>query len=235
MPALQAPKKISRRQELRQDAVVTVTAKAVDYYDKYRVAVVGTLVAVVIAVLAFVGYTLYQVGQSDEAAAHLGAIVFSYEQGRYEEALDGTVDKIGLVEIVGRYGSTDDGNLARYYAGDALYRLGRKDEALKYFEAFDKDDNYLGASAYAAEAAIHEDLGRTEEAADLYYRAAMFYDNALIGPEYLLSAARNYEAVGDYSSARDMYRLIETRYPDSDVAGGLDLLVARLDALQGEL
>jgi tetratricopeptide (TPR) repeat protein len=235
MPALQAPKKISRRQELRQDAVVTATARTVRIVDEYRTAVIGFTMVFAIAVVSYVGYFYYQVEQGTEAAAQLGSIVVTYEQGLWGEALDGTAGNMGLIEIVARYGGTDDGNLARFYAGDALYRLDRKEEALEYFEAYDKDDNYLGAAAFGAEAAIHEDLGNSERAAERYRRAALSYENSLTSPEYLLAAARSYEATGDYAAAREMYKLIETRFPEADAVGGLGLYYARLDALQGAL
>lgn len=235
MPALQAPRRISRRQELRQDAIVTVTAKAVNIFEDNRATVIAVLVAIVIAAISFVGYKYYLLGQGDEAAARLGSIIMTYEQGLWEAALDGTAENIGLLEIANRYGGTADGNLARFYAADALYHLDRKEEALKYFEAYDKDHNYLGAAAYAGEAAVIEDLGDEKRAAERYYRAAVVYENNLTSPEYLLAAARNYEALADYSSAREMYKLIETRFPDADAAGGLDLYFARLDALQGAL
>ena len=235
MPALQAPRKISRRHELRQDAVVTATAKAVTFFDQYRTAAIGVGVALVVAVIAFVGYRFYLTKQSEEASTHLGTIVVTYEQGFWDEALNGTVENIGLLDIANRYGSTPDGNLARFYAADALYRLDRKEEALKYFEAYDKGDNYLGASAFAGEAAIHEDFGNTDRAADLYRRAALIYENNLTSPEYLLAAARNYENIPNYAAAREMYGLIQDRFPDADAAGGLDLYFARLDALQGNL
>lgn len=235
MPALQAPKKISRRQELRQDAVVTFTAKAMDVFEQYRTAVTGAAVAVAIVIIALIGYTFYMNAQSEEAAARLGAIVAFYEQEQWEQALDGTAGDMGLLEIVDRYGGTEEGNLARFYAADALYRLGRKEESLDYFQGYEKDDNYLGAAAYAGEAAIQEDLGNQERAAELYYRAATIYENSITSPEYLLAAARNYEAIANYNSARKMYRLIETEYPEADAAGGLDFYLARLDALQGNL
>ena len=235
MPALQAPRKISRRQELRQDAVVTATTRAVNVFDENRTVAIGLLVAVIIAVIGVAGYQYYLIGQSSEAAARLGSIVATYEQGIWDVALDGTAENIGLLEIANRYGNTDDGNLARFYAADALYRLDRKEEALKYFEAYDKDSNYLGAAGYAGEAAVQEDLGNEKRAAELYYQAATTYENNLTSPEYLLSAARNYESIGDYAAAREMYTVIQNRFPDADAAGGLDLYFARLDALQGAL
>lgn len=232
MSALHAPKKISRRQELRQDAVVSATTHAFDLFDQNRTASIIGFAALFIAILGFVGFKFYQDGQSVEAADLLGGIVMTYEAGLYEEALDGTVDAPGLLEIASRYGNTPDGNLATFYAADALFRLDRKDEALQYFEAYDKGKNYIGASAIAGEAAVHEDRGDAERAADLYRRAALIYESNLTSPEYLLASARNYETAGEYAAAREMYETIRDRFPDSSPAGGLELYLARLDGIE---
>jgi len=235
MPALQAPRKISRRQELRQDAVVTVYARAIDIYSRNKTYVLAAAAVLVVIIVGYVGYRFYLAKQGDRAAQLLGPIEMVYEQGKYEEALDGTADHIGLIEIAKRFGRTKDGNLARFYAADALYRLGRKEEALEYFKSFDKESDYLGASALAGEAAIQEDLGDLARAGELYRQAALIYENNLTSPEYLLSAARDYEAAKDYDAAREMYDMISKRYPDSDVADGIEFYEARLDALQGKL
>src|SRR5690606_17436511 len=97
------------------------------------------------------------------------------------------------LEIADEYGSTDAGNLARFYAADALFRLGEYDRALEYFRKYDEDDGLIGASAIAGEAAIRENKGEYEAAGDLYRRAALHYENELRSPEYLLQAARAYE------------------------------------------
>jgi len=105
----------------------------------------------------------------------------------------------------------------------------------EYFAAFDKGADYLGAAAYAGQAAAHEDLGDQRRAAELYREAALVYENKLTSPQYLLEAARSFEAVGDYGSARGAYQLISERFPESEVAEGIEFYVTRLDALQGRL
>jgi len=235
MPALQAPRKISRRQELRQDAVITVYARAIEMYSRHKTYVLVAASVLAVVIIGYVGYRFYLVRQGDEAASLLGPIVLTYEQGNYQEALDGTVDHAGLIEIAGRYGRTKDGNLARFYAADALYRLDRKEEALEYFAEFNKSADYLGAAAYAGQAAVHEDLSNPRRAGELYREAALVYQNNLTSPEYLLAAARNFEAAGDYVAARQAYLLIAEQFPESEVADGIEFYLARLDALQGRL
>jgi len=235
MPALQAPRKISRRQELRQDAVVTVYARLLDLYSRNKTYFLAGAVVLAVVIFGYIGYRFYLSQRGDEAARLLGPIVMTYERGEYEAALNGTAESPGLLEIASKYGQTVDGNLARFYAADALYRLDRKEEALEYFKSYDKGADYLGASALAGEAAVYEDQGDLKRAADLYQQAGLVYENNLTSPDYLLSAARNYEAVEDYASARRMYELITNRFSESDAADGIDFYIARLDALQGRL
>ena len=211
MSTLNPTKKISRRQELRKDTVVTFYARLWQFFDQNRKLVYGILAGVVVVILALIGYGVYNNAQQKEALAKMAGAVQAYEQGNYREALDGTADYVGLLAIIDDYGSTDAGNLARFYAADALFRLGEYDEALKYFRAFDAPDEVLGASALAGEAAIYEHKGEFERAGDLYRKAAEMVDTDLISAQYLLDAARAYEKAGDYDEAREVYEEIRER------------------------
>ncbi len=232
MPMLQAPRKISKRQELRQDAVVTLSTRAVDFYENNQKLLVWIGVGIVALVALGFAYNYYQGQQAVKAAELLGGIVGVYESGDFRTALDGTEDKPGLLHVADNYGSTPDGNLAHFYTADALYNLGEKDQALSYFQDYDKGRDFLGASALAGEAAIYEDQENYNDAGDKYAEAAAVYANQLTSPRYLLDAARNYEKAGDYRNARRMYESIRDDYPDSSIAGGLDVYLARIDALE---
>lgn len=232
MSAIKPPKKISKRHELRQDQVVTFYAKAWDYFDKNRKLVYGLLGAVAAVVVIAIGITFYGAAQNREASELLGEIVGVYEDGDYRAALDGIDGRTGLLEIADDYGSTDAGNMATYYAADALFRLGEYDEALAHFNRFDKEDNIIGASALAAEAAIYEQREEHERAGGLYRRAAMLFENELTSPQYLLDAGRAYEKAGAYDEAREVYQTIEDLFPESPAAGGIDFYIARVNALE---
>lgn len=232
MPMLQAPRKISRRQELRQDAVVNLSTRAVDFYEDHQKLLIWIGVGIAALIALGFAYNYYQGQQEIKAAELLGGIVGIYESGDYRTALDGTEDKPGLLHIADEYSGTPDGNLANFYAADALFNLDEKEQALTYFRAYDKGRDFLGASALAGEAAILSDQENFAAAADKYAEAAEVYANQLTSPPYLLDAARNYEKAGDYRSARRMYDTIKTTYPESSIAGGLDIYLARIDALE---
>lgn len=232
MSTINPPKSISRRQELREDKVVTFYARAWEFFDQNRKLVYGVLAGLVLLVAAAIAYVFYQSEQAAEAERHLAQIVALYEQGSYQEALDGTPDRLGLLEIADEYGRTPAGNLAHFYAADALYQLGEYDRALEHFGAFDASSDFIGASAVAGQAAVHENRGEFEQAARLYRRAASLYENPLSTPQYLVSAGRAYELAGMYDEAREVYETVREEYPDSEPAGDIEAYIARAAAKQ---
>jgi tetratricopeptide (TPR) repeat protein len=232
MSTLNPPKKISRREELRQDQVVTVYARAWDFFDKNRMLVYGILAAIVLVALGAVAYGYYQSQRAQEAQEALARSIRDYEQENYRLALDGTETAIGLLAVADEYGGTEAGNLARYYAADALFRLGELDEALRSFQAYEKGDDFLGASAYAGEAAVYESQGDFARAGELYERAATVREDQFMGPQYLLNAGRAYAEAGQYAEALAAYEMIREAYPESSLADGVDFYIARVEAQQ---
>ena len=230
MSTLNPPKSASRRQELREDRVVTFYARAWQYADQNRKLIYGILAAIVAVVLLIVVWTWNQSRKADEAQVHLGRIVSVYEAGRFQQALEGGDGRLGLVEIADQYGRTDAGNMARYFAADAYLQLGQVEDAREYFNRFNKSDGLLGASAYAGEAAALEQLGQFREAGDLYRQAARHYQTAATAPTYLLNAGRAYEEAGAYDRAIDVYQTIRDDYADSPQASSVEAYIARAEA-----
>ncbi|RMF62550.1 MAG: tetratricopeptide repeat protein [Bacteroidetes bacterium] len=231
MSTLHPTKKVSRKQELRQDTVVTFYARAWAFFEQNRTLVLGALAGVVLVIAGLIGYHFYQQHQQQEALAEMAGAVQAYEQGRYREALDGTADYVGLLSIIERYGGTDAGNLARFYAADALFRLGEYDQALEYFEEFDAEDNLLAASALAGQAAIYEHRGDYDRAARLYRRGAEMAESDLLAVDYLYDAARALEAAEDYDEALEVYEEIKARYENVPAARNVDVDIARVQTL----
>ena len=232
MSTLNAPKKLSRRHELRQDQVVTVYARAWDFVDKHRTLVWGLLGGLVLLVGLIVAYVFYQQAQEAEAQEALAVPIRLYEAESYREALDGPEGEMGLLAVADEYGGTDAGDLAHFYAADALYRLGEYEEALEHFQAFDGDDAYLEASALAGEAAVHENLEDFARAGQLYEEAAERFESELTTPRFLFGAGRAYEAAGDYAAAEAAYEALKEGFPDAPAAQNVDAYLARVAALQ---
>lgn len=227
---LKPPKQASRRQELREDTVTTAYVRTMTFAEEHRSKLIAAAVAVVVLILALVGYMYWRSVQNGKAEEALGAILPVYEEGQYEQALDGTADAPGLLEIVDEYGSTEAGNLARFYTATALFELGRVDEAGRHFAAFDGGNDILGASALAGEAAAAELAGDHARAARLYERAASAYPSPATAPDFLMAAGRNHEAAGNVNAARQAYERIARDYEETQQATLVPALVARLEA-----
>jgi tetratricopeptide (TPR) repeat protein len=236
MSVLQSPSSTSRRTDsatASSETSLDLFTRALIFVEENRTLLYGLLAAVVALAIAIPGYLYYQQQQADAANEMLGQTLPLYEQGRYQEALDGTADRPGLRTIAEQYGGTPAGNLATFYAGDALYQIESYDEALTYFEQYDKDADFLGASAYAAEAAIYENQGDVQRAAEQYEAAATHYESDLTTPRYLLSAGRAYEKAGAYAEAQRVYTTIQDEYGDTPQAQQAERFLARVAARQG--
>jgi tetratricopeptide (TPR) repeat protein len=232
MTALKTPEKTSRRQELRQNKLVELYGRILLLYEEHRQLLYGLGIGLLALILAVPGYVYYQQQRAAEANEMLGQILPTYEQGNYQQALEGTGQQAGLLTIADEYGGTDAGNLAAFYAGSALYEQEEYDQALEYFQQFEKSNDYISASAYAAEAAIYESRGSFEQAAGLYEQAAEQYPNEMTAPRYLLEAGQAYEDAGNYEAAEQAYRRIKEEYADTDEAAEADRYLARTRARQ---
>ena len=232
MPTPKPPRNISRKHALREDTVVTFYARVWRFVDAYRTPVYGAAGVLVALAVATVGYVFWQGQRAAEADDLLAAVLPLYEQASHQEALDGSLEQLGLVEIADAYGGTPAGNLARFYAADALFELGEYDRALSYFQDFDKGSNFIGAGALAGEAAAWEQREEYGRAADLYRRAARHFESALTTPEYLLYAGQLYEQAGQYEDAVEQYEAVEAEYPESSQAANIRVYIARATAKQ---
>ena len=230
MSALKTPEKTSRRQELRKNKIVELYARALLFYEDHPNIVYGLGVGFLALVLAVPGYMYWQQQRQQQANELLGQVLPIYERGQYQQALDGSGGEAGLLEIADSYGGTSAGNLATYYAGNALYQTDQYDRALTYFQQFEKGSNFIGASAYAAQASIQENRGNFAQAAELYEQAANQYENSLTTPRYLLEAGRAYEEAGNYTAAEGAYQQIRDDYPDSNQASSAEQYLARVRA-----
>lgn len=213
MATVQSPEEIVRARGPQQPEP-SAYERAVYFVEDNRTLLLAIVGGILLAILLVVGFMWFRGNQAEEASVALAEPVRLYEAGQYEAALQDEGDRQGLLSVADDYGSTQPGNLAHYYAADALFRLGRYDEALEHFEAYDGDDTFVEAGALAGQAAIYEVREDYARAADLFRRAAEAYPNQAISPGYYLSALRNYARVGNDDDAREVFETLQERYPD---------------------
>ena len=230
MSTLTPTRKVSRRHELREDKVITFTARILGYIEENRTKAYAIFGGIILIVASGLYYSYNQSAKNTLATSEMARAVGRYEAGEYAMALDGDITFRGLLEIAEEYGSTDAGNLARFYAADALFKEGDLDRALTMFQDFRKDANYLGASALAGEASIRETQGEFKQAADLYLRSANLFSSDNVAPGYLLNAGRAFEKADDLQAARRVYAQLKEEYPDTPQARDIEFYIGRVTA-----
>jgi hypothetical protein len=210
-----------------------------DFFSKYKNFIYGGIALLVIGVVGFIFMESQRKAGGDKAASEMFRAVQYFEADSFRVALDGKSGQFdGLLYIEDEYGSTDAGNLARYYIGISYLRLADGSDAqqnladgIRYLKAYDKGDNLLGVAAYMALGFAHEDLDPSEpgEAATYFEKAAaMVAANDQTTPDMLFHAARNYEAAGDPGRALKLYKRIKTEFPASSMAATIDKYIGRV-------
>jgi tetratricopeptide (TPR) repeat protein len=218
------PKKGISKREMKEDKLVTTYFKTRTWIEENR-RLVSYIVAVPIALLAIFWFIENNKRQSDERATTELAKVFPlYDQGQYKLAVDGIPQENirGLQSIVNDYGGSHSGEMAKLYLADCYFNLKDYDKALKNYQGVDLSDKLISSSALAGEAACNEALGKHEEAASLYEKAASKYMTALQAPQDLFNAARNYSKAGNKDKAAQMLDRLKKEFPESSFARDVD-------------
>ena len=209
----------------------SMITKVLAFFLKNRSMIINVAIAALVVIGGYVAYKWYQSSQNAQAIEQAGGAIRYFDVGEYRKALDGVGKEAGLIKIANEYGNTATGNLAKYYVAVSLEKLNDRKKALSYYQDFDKSDNFVSASAYAAEAGIVEDFNRDfAKAASLYEKAASIYPDKSFSPNYLVKAGRNYEMAKDLASARRMYDQLKTRYKDTLLGANADMYFARIEA-----
>ena len=170
----------------------------------------GVLALVIIAVMCFKTYYLAPKEQAAKESIFKAEQLFAKDS--FQLALDGNDDVMGFLEIIDEYGSTDAGNLAKAYAGVCYKMLGNNDDAIKYLDKFDADDNMIQPAIKGAMGDCYWDNGEVEKAISFYKKAASA-NNDVITPFYNKRAALACMSIGKNDEAVKLLESIVKDYP----------------------
>lgn len=197
------------------DALAARILKSESYIERNKNLFIGLFVVIAAAVVG--GFLYYQNLQTKNAEAQAAMFQAEYylEADSLNKAINGDGQYDGFKQVADEYGSTKAGNLAKFYAGVAYLKQGKYQEALNYLEDFKSDDLLLQSRAYSLQGDATLELGKKDEAAELYKKAAEHKANDFFSPIYLMKAAVAYESANKYSEAIEIYDRILNEYPNS--------------------
>lgn len=171
---------------------------------------------VIVAALAgWLGYHWYVNSQDEQAQAVLFNPVFAVESDSLNKALKGSGGNPGLLAIADEYSVTPAGNLANFYAGTALLKQGKFDEAIERLKSFSSSDLLVQARAYSLIGDAYMEKNNAEEAISYYQKAVDYKPNAYFTPMYMVKLGIAYEKAKKNQEAIDVYGKLIEKYPQS--------------------
>ena len=191
---------------------------------KYKNAIIGGVVAVIIIVAGFIMYkNLYAEPREEKAQAALFKGQEYFEQDAFERALNGdSIGYAGFLKVADDYSGTKAANLAKAYAGICYAQLGKYEDAVKMLDSFDGSDQMVAPAILGAAGNCYAQLGQLDKAASTLLSAADKADNNTLSPIFLLQAGEILVKQGKYDDAVNAYTKIKDKYFQSYQAMDID-------------
>lgn len=214
------------------DELVVSSESFILKYGKQLLIGFGVILLIVAIYFAYLFLYLGPKNKNAEVAIFKGQQYF--EAGMDSLALNGDNNGyIGFNAIISEYGSTKTGNLAKIYAGLSYARLGDSESALKYLQDAKADDYLVSPSLTAAIGDCMVNVGKINEAADLFMKAAKTADNNLLSPRFYKKAALTYRSLKDYTKEIEVLTIIKNNYMNSPEAQDVEKYIIEAEALKG--
>jgi tetratricopeptide (TPR) repeat protein len=205
-------------------------AKAQHFLQHNGKAILGVVVAIVVVVAGWIGYTQYIVKPKEDKAAEAIIKVQGYfMMDSSNLVLNGDGQSKGALYIINNFGGTKTANLAKYYAGVSYLHLGDFSNAVKYLKDFSTDAKQIQLLALGNLGDAYAELKQNDDAIATYKKAGnSFETDEANSAEYLFRAALLSESLGKNKEALDLYKEIKTKFPKTDKGFQADKYIYRL-------
>ena len=204
--------------------------KSEAFFLKYKKAIIYGVLAVIVVIAGVIVYNQYVAApREDKASTALAKGQEYFQQDLYEKALNGDgAGYAGFVKVAADYSSTEAGNLANLYAGLCYAGLGKWNEAAKYLEEFDtQDDQMISPAAEGALGNAYAHLNQLDKAVTHLKNAAKNADNNSLSPTFLIQAGEILESQGKAAEALELYKQVKEKYVYSMQSQTIDKYIER--------
>ena len=196
---------------------------------KYKNKFLAGIAAIVIVVGGVLGYQHFIVEPNEKKASEA---LFKGEQyfmaDNYEFALNGdSLSYEGFLKVADEFSGTDAGQLANAYAGICYAQLGQYENAVKFLDKFNADDQLVSPALMGTLGNCYAQLGQLDKGAATLMKAADKADSQALSPIYLIQAGQIYEKLGKKSEALSAYQTVKDKYFNSYHAMEIDKYIER--------
>ena len=217
-------------QSAQQTPAEETLNKSEAFFLKYKNAIIGAVVALIVIVAGFILYNNYvATPQAEKANTALAKGQEYFAAELYERALKGdSLGYEGFAKIAADY-SGDAANLANLYAGLCNAQLGNWEDAAKYIEKFSaKGDQMISPAAMGALGNVYAHLNQLDKAVSTLKSAAEKADNNSLSPTFLIQAGEILESQGKKAEALKLYQTIKEKYFNSMQYQTIDQYIERV-------
>ena len=196
---------------------------------KYKNKFLAGIAAIVIVVGGVLGYQHFIAEPNGKKASEA---LFKGEQyfmaDNYEFALNGdSLGYEGFLKVADEFSGTDAGQLANAYAGICYAQLGQYENAVKFLDKFNADDQLVSPALMGTLGNCYAQLGQFDKGAATLMKAANKADSQALSPIYLIQAGQIYEKLGKKSEALSAYQTVKDKYFNSYHAMEIDKYIER--------
>jgi tetratricopeptide (TPR) repeat protein len=208
-----------------------VVDRAKDFWTKYNRQI--TIIATII-ILAGGGWLIYKYYFKEPNEQKAADAIFKaeeyYRMDSLQKALNGDGFNPGFLRVISKYGGTEAGNLAHFYAGDIYLKMGDYAKAVKHLKDFKSSAKQIQARAYKLLGDAYAELGKNQDALDYYKKAAHHYeDDQENSSEYLFMAAYFADRVMKKTKeATELFKELKEKYPRTEKGVNADKYLAQL-------
>ncbi len=203
------------------------------FFLKYKKAIIGVVIALVVIIAGIVLYKTYVSGpQEIKASTAIAKGQEYFAANNFEMALNGDSASFkGFAKLADEYSSTAAGNLANLYAGLCYAKLDKWEDAVKYLEKYDgADDQMISPAAEGALGNAYAHLNQLDNAVSHLKKAAEKADNNSLSPTFLIQAGEILESQGKNDEALKLYQTVKEKYFNSMASQTIDAYIERVSA-----
>ena len=214
-----------------------IVTKAKDFWEKYSRPF--TIVATVVIVLVGGFYIYKNFFKNPKEAKATDAMFMAEQYYRIDSvnlALNGDGQNYGFLRVIDKFGGTDAGKLASFYAGDCYIKLGDNEKAIKYLKKFSTDAKQVQARAYKLLGDAYADMNKNSDALEYYKKAAHHFEkDETNAAEYLFMAAYFADRVMKNSKeAIELFKELKEKFSHTQYGSQADNFLAQLGVYNTE-
>jgi len=200
------------------------------WYDSNKKIINSVLLGILVVVGGFFAYNKFLKAPKNRKGSESLYQVQQYFAKDSMNLVDSKGDAgfYGASEIIDKYGSTDAGNLAQFYAGRAAMAKGEFQKAITHFKSFDGAGTLPGTVANGCLGDAYMELGKADEAISYYEKATSDKEDIFLTPLYLERLGVVYQNKGQGEKAVEVFKRIKTEYGSSAQARNVEKYLARL-------